>query len=524
MNLKLGRRSFLSFLGSAGAGLFSSSKLSAATGPNAGKPVNLDSMSSPGIPMVDGHPITTITKGFCSTGNPWAELGVTPVVNIVGTVTVMGGTVMKPEVVEAIRMGNMHFCVIDDLEVQSGKWLANLCKAPAGYTALVTEGDASGILVSYAGMLTEDYNERLLNIPDLRGFPKTEVIIQRGHRDNFDHQIRQTGVKLVVVETKDELIAAINERTVAVHFNHIQANRGTVSAEEVIKICKEHNIYSFCDASADVPPKERLWELPAMGFDIVAFSGGKDISGPQATGFIIGKEEMLHWALLNMSPQENRIGRVCKVGKESLFGLLKAVELFVNQDYDAKLRDYDAKADTITKALTKYGVTMTRTYNGEALGNVSPHYTWTWDADKIKITNQEVMQKLGETQPVAIGAPPGHGMGSGGMSGRPDPNWTGPNDSASGGGPPGGARAGRPGGAAGAAAAGAPGAPGAPGGAAAGGRGGRGGAPNTFGFSTWLLKDGEDKYIANRLVEIFSAAAVPGAFSASSSKAAAKKS
>jgi seryl-tRNA(Sec) selenium transferase len=529
MNLKLGRRSFLSFLGSAGAGLFSSSKLSAATGPTASKSVSLGSMSSPGVLMVDGHPITPITKGFCSTGNPWAELGLTPLVNIVGTVTVMGGTVMKPEVVEAIRMGNMHFCVIDDLEVQSGKWLAKLVKAPEGYTALVTEGDASGILVSYAGMLTEDYNERMLNIPDLRGFPRTEVIIQRGHRDNFDHQIRQTGVKLVVVETKEELIAAINERTVGIHFNHIQANRGQVSAEDVIKIAKEHNIYTFCDASADVPPKERLWELPAMGWDIVAFSGGKDISGPQATGFIIGKEEMLRWALLNMSPQENRIGRVCKVGKESLFGLLKAIELFVNQDYDATLKKYDAKADTITKALSKYGVTMTRTYNGEALGNVSPHYTWTWDADKIKITNQEVMQKLGETQPVAIGAPPGHGMGSGGMSGRPDPNWTGPNDSASGGGgAPGGARAGRPGGAAGAAAAGAPGAPGGPGaaagGAAAGGRGGRGGAPNTFGFSTWLLKDGEDKYIANRLVEIFSAAAVPGAFSAASSKAAAKKS
>ena len=532
MNLKLGRRSFLSFLGSAGAGLFSSSKLSAATGPNAGKPVNLDSMSSPGVPMVDGHPIVPITTGFCSTGNPWAELGVTPLVNIAGTVTVMGGTVMKPEVVEAIRMGNMHFCVIDELEVQSGKWLAKLLKAPAGYTALVTEGDASGILVSYSGMMTEDYNERLQNIPDLRGFPKTEVIIQRGHRDNFDHQIRQTGAKLVVVETKEELIAAINERTVGVHFNHIQGNRGQVSAEDVIKICKDHNIYSFCDASADVPPKERLWELPAMGWDIVAFSGGKDISGPQATGFIIGKENLLHYALLNMSPQENRIGRVCKVGKESLFGLLKAVELFVNQDYDAKLKSYDAKADTITKALSKYGVTMTRTYNGDALGNVSPHYTWTWDADKIKITNQDVMQKLGETQPVAIGAPPGRGMGAGGMSGRPDPNWTGPNDSAGGGGggAPGGARAGRGGaGGAGAAAAGAPGAggpggPGGPGGAAAGGRGGRGGAPNTFGFSTWLLKDGEDKYIANRLVEIFSAAVAPGASSASGSKAAAKKS
>ena len=532
MNLKLDRRSFLSALSAASAGLFGSKKLSAAT-PAAG---SVGSMSSPGLPLVDGHSVSPITKNFGSTGNPWAELGVAPMVNITGTVTVMGGSVMKPEVMEAIRMGNMHFCVIDDLLVKSGKWLANLVKAPEGYTCLATEGCAAGILVSYAGMLTEDYNERMLNIPDLRGFPKTEVIIQQTHRDNFDHQIRQTGVKLVVVNSKDELIAAINERTVGIHFNHIQSNRSPVTAEEVIAIAKAHNIYTFCDASADVPPKERLWELPAMGFDIVAFSGGKDICGPQATGFLIGRENLLHWALLNMSPQENRIGRVCKVGKESLFGLLKAVELFVNQDYDATLRKYDERADTITKALAKFGVTMERTYNGQALGNVSPHYTWTFDPEKIKLTSQDITQKLGETKPVAIGPPPGLGMGAGGMSGRSDPNWAGPNDSAGGGGG-GGPRAGRGGGAgaaggpgaaggggatatAGAAAAGAPGA--APGGG--GGRGGRGGNPNSFGFSTWMLKDGEDKYIANRLVEIFSAAAVPGSVATPGKKPAAKKS
>jgi L-seryl-tRNA(Ser) seleniumtransferase len=478
MNLESCRRSFLSWLGAVSAGMFGSSSL------NADPPTvsNVGSMSSPGLPLVDGRPVAPITKGFCSTANPWEMLGVTPMVNIQGTVTVIGGSVMKPEVMEAIRMGNMHFCLIDDLLVKSGKWIAKLVKAPEGYTALVTEGCAAAILCGYAGMLTEDYNERMMNIPDLRGFPKTEVIILAGHRDNFDHQIRQTGVKLVVVNTKEELIAAINERTVGIHFNHIQSNRSPVTAEEVIAIAKAHNIYTFCDASADVPPKERLWELPALGFDIVAFSGGKDICGPQATGFMIGKENLLHWALLNMSPQENRIGRVCKVSKESCFGLLKALELFVNQDYEETLKKYDAKADTITKALTRYGVTMTRTYNGNALGNVSPHYTWTWDADQVKITGQEIMRKLGETKPVAIGSPPGLGMGAGGMSGRSDPNWSGPNDSAGGGGTP------RPAGAA---------------------RGGRGGAPpNSFGFSTWLLKDGEDRYIAKRLVEIFQEAGV----------------
>ena len=422
MNLNIGRRSFLSVLGAVGAGLFGSSKLNAAGADSGQHRLH----SSPGLPLVDGHPVVPITKGFCSTGNPWDELGVTPMVNISGTVTVMGGSVMKPEVMEAIRMGNMHFCVIDDLEVKSGKWLANLFKAPAGYTALVTEGDAAAMLVGYSGMMTEDYNERLVNIPDLRGFPKTEIIIQQGHRDNFDHQIRQTGAKLVVVKTKDELIAAINERTVAIHFNHIQANRGQVSAEEVIAIAKAHNIYTLCDASADVPPKERLWELPALGFDVVVFSGGKDICGPQATGFMIGKEKLLHWALLNMSPQENRIGRVCKVAKESFFGLLKALELFVNQDYDATLKKYDAKADTITNALKKYGVTMTRTYNAEALGNVSPHYTWTWDPDQIKITGQEIMQKLGETKPVCDRRPCGPRDGGGRNVGSPRSELDGP--------------------------------------------------------------------------------------------------
>src|SRR5579862_6603982 len=221
MDLKSCRRTFLSWLGTAGAGLFGSSSLSAAatTGNNVG------SMSSPGLPLVDGHQVATITQGFCSTSNPWDMLGVTPLVNIQGTVTVMGGSVMKPEVMEAIRMGNMHFCVIDDLLVKSGKWIAKLVKAPEGYTALVTEGCAAAILCCYAGMLTEDYNERMQNIPDLRGFPKTEVIIQQGHRDNFDHQVRQTGVKLVVVETRDDLVAAINERTLGIHFNHIQSNR-----------------------------------------------------------------------------------------------------------------------------------------------------------------------------------------------------------------------------------------------------------------------------------------------------------
>ena len=135
------------------------------------------------------------------------------------------------------------------------------------------------------------------------------------------------------------MIAAINPKTVAIHFTNILSDKGKVSGPETVEIARAHNLYTFNDAAADVPPKERLWEYPAMGFDMVTFSGGKDIRGPQASGILIGKEELIHYALLNMSPQEDRIGRCCKVGKETIFGMLKALEIFVNQDFDAIAED-----------------------------------------------------------------------------------------------------------------------------------------------------------------------------------------
>src|SRR5271156_6857606 len=145
-----------------------------------------------------------------------------------------------------MRQGDEHFVFIDELYLAAGKFITNLCKSPAGYTAMVTNGAAASILVGFAAMMTEDYEPRLEAIPDLTNFPKTEVIIQQGHRNAFDHQIRQLGAKLVVVNTRDELIAAINPRTVGIYFNDIAADDGSVDAPETIKIAKEHNIYTYC--------------------------------------------------------------------------------------------------------------------------------------------------------------------------------------------------------------------------------------------------------------------------------------
>jgi L-seryl-tRNA(Ser) seleniumtransferase len=449
------RRSFLATMGAAGS-LFAPPGLKAA-GIFGKKHKSV-------TPSVDGAPIVPITTGLGSTGDIYAELGVTPLININGTITVIGGSVMDPQVMELMRRGNEHFVLIDELEIAAGKFIANLCKSPAGYTGLVTAGAAAALVVGYAGMMTEDLEPRIRTIPDVSDFPRTEVIIQKSHRYPFDHQIRQTGATLVEVETREEMIAAINPKTIAIHFTNILSDKGKVSGPETVAIAKEHNLYTFNDAAADVPPVERLWEYPSLGFDMVAFSGGKDIRGPQAAGILIGREELMRYALLNMSPQEDRIGRCCKVGKEAIFAMLKALELFVNQNSNATLRMYDERAQVITDAIERFGVVaLPRRYDPQALGNVTPWYGWKIDRSKLNISGHEVMQKLADTRPVGIGS---MGAGVGGMRGR-NPNAGAEEHHEN-------QRPKRD--------------------------------PDSFGFAVWQLKEGEDKIIADRLAEIFSEA------------------
>jgi len=451
------RRSFLAAMGAASS-WFAPSGLRAAG--MFGK-----KRKAPATEFPDGASIVPITTGLGSTGNIYAELGVTPLVNINGTVTVIGGSVMRPEVMELMRRGNEHFVLIDELEIAAGKFIANLCKSPAGYTGLVTAGAAAALVVGYAGMMTEDLEPRMRSIPDVSDFPRNEVIIQKSHRYPFDHQIRQTGAQLVEVETREEMVAAINPKTVAIHFTNILSDKGKVSGPETIAIAKQHKLFTFNDAAADVPPVERLWEYPALGFDMVAFSGGKDIRGPQAAGILIGRQDLMHYALLNMSPQEDRIGRCCKVGKETIFGMLKALELFVTQEYDATLRTFDERAQVITDAIQRFGVTaLPRQFDPQALGNVTPRYSWKIDRSRLNMSGQEVMQKLADTRPLGIGS---MGAGASGMRGR-SPDAAPADVRASHHGPP--------------------------------------RDPDSFGFAVWQLKDGEDKLIANRLVEIFSEA------------------
>src|SRR5580765_357059 len=270
-------------------------------------------------------------SGFGQTGNPYDELGVTTVINCEGTMTMLGGSILRPELEAVMAMAGRHFVNIPDLEVAAGKRIAEMLKLPDGYAVLVTSGAAAAMQSGLAGILTGDDEARIRQIPELTGM-KSEVIIQKSHRNPFPHQLRSTGVKLVEIDSPDDVRRAINPQTAMMHFSNFANAHGQIKVEEWVKLAHDSNLPAFIDAAADTPPVSNLWEFSKMGYDLICFSGGKAIRGPQCAGLLIGKKEYVANAMLNSSPHEDTLGRSSKVGKEEIAGMVKALECFLNED------------------------------------------------------------------------------------------------------------------------------------------------------------------------------------------------
>src|SRR5262249_669007 len=231
-------------------------------------------------------------SGFGQSGNPYDELGVPTVINCEGTMTMLGGSVLRPELEVVMAMAGRHFVSIPDLEVAAGKRIAEMLKLPDGYTALVTSGAAAAIQSGLAGILTGDNEALIRQLPDLTGM-KSEVIIQKSHRNPFDHQLRSTGVKLVEIETRDQLRHALSDRTAMMHFTNFANAAGQIKVDEWVKLAKQYNVPCMNDAAADTPPVSHLWDYTNMGYDLVTFSGGKAIRGPQCAGLLIGRKDLV---------------------------------------------------------------------------------------------------------------------------------------------------------------------------------------------------------------------------------------
>jgi uncharacterized pyridoxal phosphate-dependent enzyme len=348
-------------------------------------------------------------SGFGQTGNPYEELGVTTVINANGTMTVLGGSLPHPELEAVMTMAGRHFVSVPELEVAAGTRIAEMLKLPEGYTALVTSGAAAAIQSGLAGILTGGQENFIRQLPDLTGM-KSEVIIQKSHRNPFDHQLRSTGIKLIVIETVDQLRAAVNEHTAMMHFSNFANAAGQIKVDEWVKLAKQYNVPCMNDAAADTPPVSHLWDYTNMGYDLVTFSGGKAIRGPQCAGMLIGRKELVANALLNNSPHENTLGRSQKVGKEEIVGMVKALELFLAEDHEALAKEWQAGLEMISREITKVP-TVSTSYFVPDIANHVPHMSITWDAARISLTAEQASKLLRSSNPSIVLEPHEGGPG-----------------------------------------------------------------------------------------------------------------
>src|SRR5687768_2964441 len=305
------------------------------------------------------------------------SIGVEPIINCRGTFTIIGGSIERPAVRAAMEAASSNFVQYDELADGIGKKLAELTQAEWG---MVSAGCAAGLKHVTAACVTGGNPEKLIRIPDLSGFEKTEVIIPRNARNAYDHAIRNIGVKIITVETMEELENALSPRTAMIY---LMSFNNEFKLEELAKIARPKNVPILVDAAAEdlTIPNIHL----QAGADIVAYSGGKALCGPQCAGLLLGRKDLLMSAWQASSPHHGP-GRDNKVGREEMMGMLAAVEAWIAFDHTAKWKRWLGYLETISKAVTKINGVTTELIEPEGYDNKSPVLKVTWDSEKLNIT------------------------------------------------------------------------------------------------------------------------------------------
>jgi uncharacterized pyridoxal phosphate-dependent enzyme len=358
-------------------------------------------------------PVSASTPSAVSPVDYYQKLGVTPFINAAGTYTILSASILPDQVQGAIALAAQKPVHLMELHKAAGEYLAKRLRCEG---ALVTAGAAAAIKLATAACITRGNKSAVMNIPtDMQGL-KNEVIVQKAHHYDYDHAIRDCGARFVDVETLDEYERAFTERTVMTQFFNA-ADGGRISREDWIRVAHKHGVPCFNDAAADVPPISNLWNYTEMGFDLVAFSGGKGIRGPQCTGLLLGKKDLIDAAQVNNSPNSNTVGRGMKVGKEEIIGLVAAVDWFLEQDDAAMEAEYRKRAGVIAERVQSVPTVQARVFIPEVANHV-PHLLITYDTNRIKLTATEVMKKMREGTPrIELNPATGGGPASTGLPG-----------------------------------------------------------------------------------------------------------
>ena len=328
--------------------------------------------------------------------NIYKRLGIRTVINGNATLTRLGGSIMPPEVVAAMAEASKNFVDIVELQKRVGEEIAKLTHNEAAY---VSCGAAAALTLSTAACVTGLDAAKREKLPHLDDSMKSEVIVHRHGRVGYDFAVRQVGVTFVEIgnengTTPDELENAITEKTAAIfYFANPSREHLWVPYEKAITIAKKHGVPLIIDAAAQLPPPENLWHFTQMGADLVLFSGGKGLQGPQSSGLIVGKKSLIEAIAFN-GPPHPFIGRGMKVGKEEMVGLLAAVEWYLNQDPREVQQSYEDQVTYYAEVFKDIqGITVHRSFPSEA-GQPMPRTEIRFDAEQLNITRDEILQQL----------------------------------------------------------------------------------------------------------------------------------
>ena len=301
---------------------------------------------------------------------------------------------MPKEVVESIQYATHHFVSLDELQEKVGARIATMLRCE---DALVSAGAFSAIVYGTAAAMAGKDPKKIAALPDNLAGIKHEVIIQKAHRVGYDRAVRNCGAKLIEVETVEELENAINGKTAMLLFINFSNNEGNIKDKEFVALGKKHKIPTFNDCAADVPPVENLWKYTGMGFDMVAFSGGKGIKGPQSAGLLLGRKDLIEAARLNMPPRAN-IGRGMKVNKEEVLGMMVALELYLAKDHDKEWEYWESQNAHIQKSIADIPGISTEIFVPE-IANHIPSLRIHFDRSKTKHSPKEIKEALKNGQP-----------------------------------------------------------------------------------------------------------------------------
>ena len=329
----------------------------------------------------------------------YTKIGVRPTITASGATTVYGGSKLRPEVMEAMNAAATVMVNMDELNKKAGEIIADHTGGEAG---MVSSGAAGGLVLQAAAVIAGTDQARMHQLPDTDGM-RNEIIIHNIHRFPYDQCYRAAGAKLVGVGDflrclPWQLETAINERTAAVAYLVAPfVGRHAMPLEQVCEIAHAHDLPVIVDAASMLPPKANLRKYVAQGADMVIYSGGKGLRGPQGSGILCGRADLIEAAYANASPHQG-IGRGMKVAKEEIIGLLSALEMFVNEDEEAENRRYLEMCQTAVDALIEIpGLTVTTEH--DEYNWVSPHAVIKFEKEWSGPSRNDVMEAMGQGDP-----------------------------------------------------------------------------------------------------------------------------